>query len=358
MRNCICSVFFSLALHANANSYFNPKNYSAARNIYVFDDLPNVAWLIGEIKSEDYYNLRRILREHDIDVLVLDSPGGNLYESLQMAAVVHDRSINTYVPPHMTCASACANIFFAGSTRIMNGLLGVHQFKFVDGEQDGEVVQLTVSDIVSFLNEFDTNPIVYEKMFQSADMYYFSSTDSDLVNRVRRTSPLWLVIGEIGFYIPKIYQELGLPEPKASEIDNVDWDQYLDQLFSIETYPSNFFMSCNGPTTGEGVFWIEDGVVNLDVTPSKGVYKGNNIRGSFAFGAPEPTQDQNSDKVRRYDSGGSLSIYSGDELWPSVTLSTESGMREEVEGRVSWFFTFNLEGRNCALSFGSLINLE
>lgn len=233
-------LFISSSISADTSD-FSVKKYTTAGNIHVFDDLPNVAWLIGEIETEDYYYLRRILREHNIQVLVLDSPGGNVYESLQMAAVVHDRKIDTYIPQQVNCASACANIFFAGKSRLNNGLLGVHQFKSVDDEMDEEGVQLTVSDIVSFLNEFDTNPIVYEKMFYSYEMHYFSKNDAydfEIINRVQRDAPVLLAAIFIERYISDIYRELdlsnhqqmGLKNKPKTEIDEDAFERWINSI--------------------------------------------------------------------------------------------------------------------------------
>ena len=37
--------------------------------------------------------------------------------------------------------------------------------------------QFTVSEIIGFLNEFETPAWVYERMFQQADMYYFKESE-------------------------------------------------------------------------------------------------------------------------------------------------------------------------------------
>ena len=40
-----------------------------------------------------------------------------------------------------------------------------------------EVAQYTVAEIIGFLNEYETPPFVYEKMFQQKKMYYFDNTE-------------------------------------------------------------------------------------------------------------------------------------------------------------------------------------
>jgi hypothetical protein len=74
-------------------------------------------------------------------------------------------------------------MFFAGATRQVEGKLGVHQFlskKNKKREEIGKtqkIAQFTVSEIIGFLNEFETPAWVFERMFQQSDMYYFKETE-------------------------------------------------------------------------------------------------------------------------------------------------------------------------------------
>lgn len=237
-------VFFPAALLAvlsspvNADIEINLDNYYAAGNIYVFEDLKNVAWLLGEIMLDDYFNLREIIRKYEIDTLIMDSPGGDLYEGLYMAAVLHDRGINTYIPTQGYCESSCANMFFAGRSRVANGNLGVHQFSSDRSLEEQELTQVTVADIISFLNEFTTPPIVFEKMFLSEDIYYFSSDEINIINRqtdffssedFRFYDNLFVEIIDI-FYVSE--QPLGKAnEPDESNYVGGDEKQIIDFEF-------------------------------------------------------------------------------------------------------------------------------
>lgn len=94
-----------------------------------FDDrAPNALFLTGEIKDGDSFELRKALRDHGTKIIVMGSAGGNLYEGLQMGAILRDKGIATYVPPRLSCESSCANMFFGGAKRKAKGKLGVHQF--------------------------------------------------------------------------------------------------------------------------------------------------------------------------------------------------------------------------------------
>ena len=90
--------------------------------------LPNVLFLTGKIDQNDSFELRRAMRNQAVALVVTASPGGNLYEGLQIAAILHDNGIGTYVPADASCESSCANVFLGGSNRLVVGELGVHQF--------------------------------------------------------------------------------------------------------------------------------------------------------------------------------------------------------------------------------------
>lgn len=153
-------------------------------------DLPNVLFLTGEIQDNASFELRKAMRDNQIDVVVTASPGGNLYEGLQIAAILHDNQIGTYVPASASCESSCANVFLGGRSRLVLGELGVHQFYTGGTAADGEVrrdvataaTQYTAADIIGIMNEFDTPPFVYEKMFGTLDVYYFKPVEKTELN--------------------------------------------------------------------------------------------------------------------------------------------------------------------------------
>ena len=142
-------------------------------------EMPDTLFFVDEIKANDSFELRKALRNHDIQNIVLASPGGSVWEGLQMAGIIFDKKLRTYIPRGGTCASACAYLFFAGAERLADGELGVHQAyssNFKEKKSVGQtqyVTQFTVSEIIGFLNEFGTPAFVYERMFQDIDMYFF-----------------------------------------------------------------------------------------------------------------------------------------------------------------------------------------
>ena len=177
-------VFIFFALTA-VTVFADEKKYGS---FILNTEIPDTLFFIDEIKANDSFELRKALRNHDIQNIVLASPGGSVWEGLQMAGIIFDKRLRTYVPDGVQCASACAFLFFAGEQRKANGKLGVHQFysgasqKTAKIGQTQQLAQFTVSEIIGFLNEFGTPPFVYEKMFQDTDMYYFSDEEIEELN--------------------------------------------------------------------------------------------------------------------------------------------------------------------------------
>lgn len=262
-----------------ADLSIDTNEYSASGNIYVFDELPGVAWLLGDILVDDYFHLRRIIRQHDIHTIILDSPGGDLYEGLYISAVLHDREINTYVPAEAFCESSCANIFFAGNSRIARGALGVHQFSWNQPTEDETNTQLAVSDIISFLNEFSTPVIVYEKMFESPEMYYFSQREVGEINRIGKVEISSLEMDKYDAVFEQIlYSFYDQSDSDGNrEVDEEGVDQIagpftnpltandvLEKINSIKL--SEFVFSCEMAGSDTVIFGVGDTVFDGDVT--------------------------------------------------------------------------------------------
>lgn len=353
-------VFFSVALaftscfSVNAKTGFNYSSYNAYGNIYVFDDMPNVAWLIGKIRKDDYYNLRQVIRGHEIQVLVLDSPGGALYESLQMAATVHDRGIDTYVPRNTVCASACANIFFAGASRFINGDVGVHQFSSNVDQVDEETVQLTVADIIGFLNEFNTPGIVFEKMFQSPEMFYFSNKDFEKIARVSSGAPVIESISSIEEHIVEIYEELGLEAPSEppKKLTDAELDSILNgdrMSFDAREQSSEIYLTCNDRediAIGQGTTeLLGSDRITFSFVATHGEYKGYHISGNFDFGLLEPIPETKVNGTKRYYANYGVVAFRKTSHDLPKYFGLRDGLREEFENKIYWIFSIAEEGK-------------
>ena len=185
----LCSLF--LPLYAENENRLGIRLYGS----FLYTDIvPNALFFFSDIEKNDSFELRKALRNHDIDTLVLSSRGGSVWEGLSMAGIIHDKGLTTYVPKlglegRGDCASACSFMFFAGKTREAEGDVGVHQFysgsasESAKVEETEEIAQFTVSEIIGFLNEFETPPFVFERMFQQSEMYYFDNREMKQIAR-------------------------------------------------------------------------------------------------------------------------------------------------------------------------------
>ncbi len=205
--------FLSTLAVACTTLILTPGNAVSEADIYGsyrhYEELPNVLFLIGEIKNGDSFELRRAMRDYEVDLVVTASAGGSLYEGLQMASILHDNSVSTYIPKDANCESSCAKVFLGGTKRIVLGELGVHQF--YSGATDAESLgqknittastQYTTSDIIGILNEFDTPPFVYEKMFGTVEIYYFKSPEKKRLSLGKEDEAFMARVNEVNQFL-------------------------------------------------------------------------------------------------------------------------------------------------------------
>lgn len=91
----------------------------------------------GELVLEDGEKFARAVRSLPGAIIVLNSPGGNLFAGLRIGALAHQRGFATLVPEGATCASACAIAWVGGRKRFLakHSLLGFHAaYKVKNGD--------------------------------------------------------------------------------------------------------------------------------------------------------------------------------------------------------------------------------
>lgn len=184
----LLALIFASAVNAEEKNPFDITFYGSFLHT---GTVPNALFFFNKIEQYDSFELRRAIRNHDIDIVVLASEGGNVLEGLNMAGIIHDKGIATYVPKlpeELGCYSACSFMFFGGKIRKADGILAVHQAGAYGSERDKaqakvsetqQIIQFTVSEIIGFLNEFETPPWVFEKMFRSRESYSFDKEEKE-----------------------------------------------------------------------------------------------------------------------------------------------------------------------------------
>ena len=60
--------------------------------------MPNTLFFFSDIQKNDSFEFRKALRVHDIDLIVLSSPGGSVFEGLQIAGIIHDKNSKHIFP--------------------------------------------------------------------------------------------------------------------------------------------------------------------------------------------------------------------------------------------------------------------
>ena len=210
----------SAPVSAEDENLFKGKSYGS---FMFFEEVPNALFFEDDISKNDSFEFRKAIRNHDIDTIVLSSPGGALFEGLTIAGMIFDKKLTTYVPKTGRCASACAFMFFAGNNRQATGRLGVHQFYSNSDDESAKIAnveygsQFTVSEIIGYLNEFETPPFVFEKMFAQKQMYFFSDGELAKLNTAPTDESTLANFSKIDEFVIKAKE--ATKQDKAEEIE-------------------------------------------------------------------------------------------------------------------------------------------
>lgn len=221
--------FFKLAIFASSANADERFSYEKIGSFYFFDGMPKAIFFFDKIERGDSFAFREAIRRYSIDIVVLSSPGGVVSEGLQLSGIIDDRNISTIVPNGANCASSCSFMFFAGANRIAmdQGKLGVHQFTSNNLSATSRVEteassQYAVSEIISFLNFYDTPPFVYEAMFRTppSDMYFFTVEEKKFLNKgdsnfAHRANMVSLFLNDLSVYLDSM--------KKSKKVRKLDW---------------------------------------------------------------------------------------------------------------------------------------
>jgi hypothetical protein len=137
----------------------------------------------GDLGENTERNFKQALNENpQVRTILLNSGGGIVSTGLDIAQLIANRHLDTWIPDGSMCASACSVIYFSGANRLAEGQLGVHQIAMnIESNTD---VQSTASDMIEAFNRYGTHPNVFSAMFRTPPekMYFFSSDEKVLFN--------------------------------------------------------------------------------------------------------------------------------------------------------------------------------
>jgi hypothetical protein len=144
-------------------------------------------WVVfqGPIRTKEMDGLLSQLDDKKPKQILLNSVGGNLTGAMRFARYVREKEMDTWIAKNQTCASACALVFLAGTERFSEGKLIVHQYLPTAGQGDANAtwdtafigVQSMIGEIITLLNSFGTPPFVFERIFNSPNLYEFTEAE-------------------------------------------------------------------------------------------------------------------------------------------------------------------------------------
>jgi hypothetical protein len=148
--------------------------------VVVVDQQDGVIAIIDDIDFRTPLAFERTLTEvPNASVLLLDSPGGGVHSALAIASRVRGLSLTTIILPKSSCLSACALVFLAGSKRLADGQLGVHQISSASGQDNLVGGQFALADVIEALDKYDAPRELIGLMLRTPpeDMYLLSSEE-------------------------------------------------------------------------------------------------------------------------------------------------------------------------------------
>ena len=137
--------------------------------------------LSGGIDPDSPRNFEKALTAAgNAKTVVLRSPGGVVASALDIAAIIKQRQLVTFIEERQNCASACSILFFAGEQRVALGNLGVHQMSAPGGGSLAGL-QFVLADVLAAFDAFDVDDRVMQKMLRTPaeDMYYFTTEEKE-----------------------------------------------------------------------------------------------------------------------------------------------------------------------------------
>ena len=149
--------------------------------VYYHSALDDVAFFLGEVGPDTDMVLRRTLKsEPQTQLVVLTSPGGDMYGGMRAATFINNTGLNTFVPAGGYCVSSCATMFLSGTNRWIEGDVGVHQFYTTDDptlmaslQKIEKQSQYYMGDLITVVNDFNLPHFVIPRMLENFDELHF-----------------------------------------------------------------------------------------------------------------------------------------------------------------------------------------
>lgn len=138
--------------------------------------------IANQIEPNDHVKFQAFARTHpQAYSLILSGPGGALWPATRIGIFAHTLGLETVIPAHSDCASACAFIWVAGKHRVLEdgARVGFHgAFKVEDGAI--RISREADTFVGSYLARLDyqDNAIAYMTKAAPSQMTWMGSADS------------------------------------------------------------------------------------------------------------------------------------------------------------------------------------
>ncbi len=148
--------------------------------------------MTGEIVRGDAQQFRYLLEKWraknvPIQVLDLNSPGGNVYEAYLMLQSVLSYKVSTIVLTGNQCISACVLIFASGKERFASprSVIGVHRVNIDGVDSDlARSVSVKIMELYEYLG-IPGNIQLHMIKTPPSDVYYLTQQDKRQFNKIR-----------------------------------------------------------------------------------------------------------------------------------------------------------------------------
>ncbi|HEY8034404.1 MAG TPA: hypothetical protein VIF37_02320 [Methylobacter sp.] len=109
-------------------------------------DAKKVEALLDEVKrTDDGHQLRRLL---------IHSPGGLIGEAMEIGRLIRANGVEVFLPRQTSCISACVLVIAGGTTRILDGQVGLDHPHFLRAGGPGDDVPALLAESKQIMRDY------------------------------------------------------------------------------------------------------------------------------------------------------------------------------------------------------------
>ena len=142
----------------------------------------------GEIKKGDAQALKPFIdqvagngRPHRF---IIHAPGGNVSEAMQIGTLLRESGFSVFEPQGVSCISACVFAIMGGTSRVINGRVGLHHPLFLNIPNNHPQVQKLLSEgrqaMIEYTIRMNVAPKIVDDMYalpNEADVKFLSQSE-------------------------------------------------------------------------------------------------------------------------------------------------------------------------------------